>query len=289
MAQTAAHTEDHESAAAASDGPTAAAASDGPTVLSVDVGRKNLALCALRAGACSLGREDRIVRWAVTACEPSAHGIAACLDGMPWVAAADDVVIERQPNRNATMTRLQHYLEMYFAVRGTPVTVQDAKHKLAFAAATPWWPAAMADNWSYHTRKKLAVHTAAAFLQATPQDAAFRDLFAGTSKKDDLADSLLQGMAYCHNVRPLELHRRQVSARAAGRVTKVRPRAPTAKQQASGRLSKPNVVHFLKTCGTLEDARRVVAGNRALARAVDRHFGGRVEHEELMASLGLAS
>lgn len=172
-------------------------------VLSIDVGQKNLALCALVPGDCPRGADDRIAEWTVTDCEPSAAGVAAALAALPWTTEpCDQVVVERQPNRNPTMTRLQHYLEMYFAVRGVPVTVQDAKHKLAFAAGTPWWPSDDVNGWSYHVRKRLSVRTTAAFLAGTDQEARFRDLFSGTSKKDDLGDCLLQGMAYCHHVRP---------------------------------------------------------------------------------------
>jgi hypothetical protein len=90
------------------------------------------------------------------------------------------------------------------------VTVQDAKHKLAYAASTPWWPQAVADtgnDWTYALRKKLSVLTTRAFLEAAADgraaadNRAFAATFASARKKDDLADSLLQAMAYCHNVR----------------------------------------------------------------------------------------
>jgi len=240
-------------------------------VLSIDVGRKNLALCALTAGECPRGSQDGIRHWTVTACEPTAAGIAKALRALPWALDSDEVVIERQPNRNPTMTRLQHYLEMYFVMHDKPVTVQDAKHKLAFAAGTPWWPTEGPDNWSYHTRKKLSVQTTRAFLEATPQSQEFKDLFAGTTKKDDLGDSLLQGMAFCHNVLPLELTRRGCAA-SGGAV--VKPRKPTPKQAASGRYSKPNIAYLLKGCRTPEAVAAQLAKDKALARSVDRQFGG---------------
>lgn len=229
-------------------------------VLSIDVGRKNLALCVLSVGDDPRGQEDVVCDWQVTHAEPTPLGIREAmarwsLDGI------DDVVIERQPPKNATMSRLQHYLEMFFVMHDKPVTVQDAKHKLAFAASTPWWDGDAAENWTYHTRKKMSVATTARFLEATPQDARFRELFASSRKKDDLGDCLLQGMAYAHNVRPLEAVRRAMPPAI------IKPRKPTAAQEASGKYSKPNIVYLLKRGHSLE-------GNKRLAKAVDRQFGG---------------
>ena len=241
--------------------------------LSIDVGRKNLALCLLRPGGCPKGSADVIVQWIVTTCDPTPAGIARALRALPWACRCAEVVIERQPNRNPTMSRLQHYLEMYFVMHDKPVTVQDAKHKLAFAASTRWWPGEC-DNWTYHTRKKLSVQTTKAFLDDTDQAAEFGKLFDGTSKKDDLGDCLLQGMAFCHNVRPLELTKRAAAAAHPAGPPPVKPRKPTDKQAASGRFSKPNIVHLLKGCRTAAAVAARLAANGALARSVDRQFGG---------------
>lgn len=239
-------------------------------VLSIDVGHKNLALCVLLAGGDPVGRQDAIERWMVIACEPTARGVCDALRNalgdllgdmrdLPGDLQGDvpgdvredvsagpqepakpgvltDVVIERQPPRNATMSRLQHYMEMYFAMQGLPVVVQDAKHKLAFAAGTPWWPSEDLASWTYHTRKKVAVQTVAAFLGEIPQPP---NAFAQARKKDDYADCLLQAMAYAHHVRPLELAKRQCAPPA------VKPRKPTAAQLASGKLPKSCIAHML--------------------------------------------
>ena len=241
-------------------------------VLSIDVGRHNLALCVLSIGEDPRGQEDVICGWLVTHCDPTPRGIrdAMMTSGMA-LDGIDDVVIERQPPKNATMSRLQHYLEMFFAMHDKPVTVQDAKHKLAFAASTPWWDGEGVDSWTYHMRKKLSVATTARFLEATSQPDAWRALFKGSRKKDDLGDCLLQGMAYAHNVRPLEAARRAMPPAV------VKPRKPTAAQDATGKYSKPNIVYLLKKGESLET-------NKKLAKAVDRHFGG-ADAPELVLSL----
>jgi hypothetical protein len=253
-------------------------------VLGVDVGRKNLALCLLEPGACAKGRDDRVVRWTVTSADPSAAGIAAALAAEPWTLQCDEVAVERQPNRNPTMSRLQHYLEMYFAMHDKLVTVQDPKHKLAFAAATPWWSPDLATSWTYHARKKLAVATATAFLADTPQAADVRATFAGSAKKDDLADAALHAMAYAHHVRPLDATRRAMAAAVAKATLK--PRKPTAKQQASGKFTKANIAHFFKGCPARDAMRAIADATPGLRKSVTTHFGS-LDSPELLAALGV--
>lgn len=231
--------------------------------LSIDVGRKNLALCLLRPGPDPVGREDVIVRWTVTSCEPTPRGLRDALDRLGWALECEEVVIERQPNRNATMSRLQHYLEMYFVVHDKAVTVIDPKHKLSFAAGTPWWPTEDLPNWNYRTRKRLAVQTMTAFLEASGQEE-WAAVLRGSSKKDDYADSALQAMAFAHHVRRLELTKRGVR-------DVIKPRKPTPKQLETGRYSKPNVAWFLR--GRAADAELLASENKHLARAIDKHFG----------------
>ena len=245
--------------AAGTAGAADAAAGGAPVkrhlVLSVDVGRKNLALCVLHAGEDARGANDTIVQWAVVSCEPTPEGIRGAMAGMD-LEGVTEAVIERQPPRNPTMCRLQHYIEMFCVLRGLQVVVQDAKHKLAFAASTPWWPPGDLASWTYHTRKKVSVQTATAFLDAVPQRDDLAKTFLRSRKKDDFADSLLQGMAYCHHVRV-------ATARAAAATETVRPRKPTEKQLASGRLSKAGIAYMLSKN----------MDHVALAKCMQREFG----------------
>ena len=65
-------------------------------------------------------------------------------------------VIERQPGRNPTMCRIQHWLEAFFVSWGVPLHTQDSAHKLRFAATTSYW-SGPADLSSYHDVRHSAV------------------------------------------------------------------------------------------------------------------------------------
>ena len=193
-------------------------------VLSVDVGRKNLAVCIVRPAPDP--EDDEIVRWDVMDCEPTPAGVHATLSRFCGGALPPDaeVVVERQPPKNPTMTRLQHYIEMFFWDR--EVHVQDPKHKLSFAASTPHYPADV-PNWTYHTRKKVAVQTVLSRLKDA-RWGAWQRAFDAAKKKDDLADSFLQAQAYVHNVRPA-----LVKARSKARTSPPPPLEKGRKRKAA--------------------------------------------------------
>jgi hypothetical protein len=187
------------------------------------------------------------------------HATPAFLDGVTHV------VIERQPSKNPTMTRIMHYLEFYFA-RDRTVSLQDPKHKLIFAATTPWFPdaeEATARQWTYHRRKKLAVLTAAQFLEATDQP--LRAVFDAAKKKDDLADALLTAMAY-------ERLRTSTKPKTPTHKKKIVARAPTPRQRDTGKLSPSNVKYLLADV-TPATVQTVLARDKTLARALKKHFG----------------
>lgn len=160
-------------------------------VLGIDVGTKNLGMCVVRTGT----DFPRILHWGVVCLKgPTPQCITEALHNVPLVSV-DRCVIERQPVKNPTMCRMQHYLEMYWTTRNVDVTVQDARAKLTYAMGTTWWRAEN-DVSTYYQRKRSAVDVVGAFLRDTEQDDPTRDIFHSAKKKDDLADSLLHALAY---------------------------------------------------------------------------------------------
>lgn len=168
--------------------------------IAFDPGRKNLAMCLVDA-------EAKIKKWATISIDPTPTGLIRGLESMrldeEWLPFASHAVIERQPAKNPTMKKLEHYLECLCCMKGLDVRTIDAKHKLAYAMTTPWWPNRDVAAWSYTERKKLSVETVSNMLGEPgeePGDVA--DFFKKSKKKDDLADAYLHAAAFVKHIFP---------------------------------------------------------------------------------------
>lgn len=244
-------------------------------ILSIDVGHKNLGMCAIEPGPDPQGRDDRIRFWTVTSTLPGAYAVvdtmkkAGVMDILPLIR---HVAIERQVGRNCAAVRLQNYLEMFFAMHDKLVMLQDSCHKLTFAAGSPYWPNKVPENWSYHTRKKVSIMATRTYLETTPQSESARGIFLRSSKLDDLADSLLQGLAFIHFVAPQHHPKAQ-----AKRSQVPAPRRPNEKQLASGKLVKAHAVFLILQNPTSLDSyqafEKVADAFKPLRRALIKHFG----------------
>lgn len=122
--------------------------------------------------------------------EGTCDAVAGFFDGLP---PFDAVVLERQPGANVRMCRLQHYIEMLYHARNVPVHVFDPRKRLEFCAKSSWWPPKTPFPKTYYTRKQSAVRTCRIFLEATGQTV---HQFEVAAKKDDIADAIMQAMAY---------------------------------------------------------------------------------------------
>lgn len=239
-------------------------------ILGIDVGQKNLGVCVWDG--------THIKQWAIWnstgSWAPELWNTLETNATQEFLDGVTNVVIERQPSKNPSMTRIMHYLEFFFVSRGFHVTLQDSKHKLLYASTTPWFPKECTDTeWTYRYRKKLAVQTTQNFLEATKQPLA--SVFTEEKKKDDLADSLFHAMAFTafRKVTPS-------TSKVVPTNKKVVARAPTDKQRRTGKLSASNVKYLLKGS---DDIPASLKKDPQLGRALKRHFGtveeylGRIE------------
>ena len=116
-----------------------------------------------------------------------AHILTNRLDDAVTIDGLDEVIIENQISPVANrMKCLQSMLTQYFTMRGvSSIKFVSAANKLRFFHG----PKA-----TYSERKKLGVIVTRVFLQNT--SSSHQKAFEAHTKKDDLADALLQGLAY---------------------------------------------------------------------------------------------
>lgn len=231
-------------------------------ILGIDVGQKNLGVCVWDPGS------DRIQLWDIWTTEGTwAPEVFACLRDKSLPEGITKVVIEHQPSKNPTMVRIMHYLEFWFVTQGYSVSLQDSKHKLLYASTLEHFPKDSTDAaWTYHHRKKLAVQTVSAFVEATEQP--LGHVFLESKKKDDLADALLHAMAFTCFGKVIHAPPPSASSKPA----KVVARAPTEKQLRTGRLSQSNVKYLLRDTPT-EGIADALKSDKRLGRALKKHFG----------------
>jgi len=237
-------------------------------ILGIDVGQKHLGACVWSPDS------DSIVQWAVWNSEGTwASSVWACLSANAtpeFMADVTDVVIEHQPSKNPTMTRIMHYLEFFFVSQNVAVHIQDSKHKLLYASTTPWFPKDSTDReWTYRYRKKLAVQTVQTYLETTNKTS-WLEMYAASTKKDDLADSLLHAMA--HQTFKSVSTSINSTSKGSSKPTKLIARAPSAKQERRGTFSAHNVTYFLKHCTTPEEVTEHLRGHPRIKRAFGKHF-----------------
>lgn len=158
-------------------------------ILSFDIGIKNLAYCLID------GEDKSILDWDVLDCSGSNETLSVIktLDNLEYLLDADTVLLEKQPSFNPKMRNISTALYVYFTIRiqheqnrHCNIMFYPAKYKLKCSNTQ----IEHKSKCKYRQNKNLGiVHTRE--LIKTHQE-----FFEKHKKKDDLADSYLQGISY---------------------------------------------------------------------------------------------
>jgi hypothetical protein len=204
-----------------------------------------------------------------------AEGMAKSLEGIRQLLdSVDDVVIEKQPGRNLTMVRAEAYIQMYFTMLGKRVTLFSASKKLALTDCN--FKGGGRDK--YKLRKKAAIKVVTEYIQKNGSVES-RELFENSSKKDDLADCMLQALSYV-GWRPVCEPKSHQEAWSNGVTQKervlccARSRKPSEEQSRTGTFSLSNIRYFWQSkeggIGGFEDRVREINGLHA---SIVKFFG----------------
>jgi hypothetical protein len=204
-------------------------------LLSIDCGIKNLALCLIDP------TNKKIHNWEVSGIPPMhSAGVFPCLvnhlNERPWILNSKIVVIEKQPDRNRSIKAVENLLHTYFLVHKKEVVIYDARHKIPDVVG--------AGKEKYKQRKKAAVDRARKFIQSSQLNSEWLPLFEKSKKKDDLADTVMQAIAFIDRV-PTKAEKEKPK--------KMSPRKPTENQTRT-KYSKANLAYIVKN-GLKQDAR----------------------------------
>ena len=235
-------------------------------VLSLDLGRKHFACCILEEHPSDTSLST-IVLWSVDELKQlTARGICDFLREKGVMETPfDEVVIERQPGSNVHCVRQESLLEMYFFKEGKTVTFQDPRHKWIRARVEAWWgqkdTLRTKPTRTYYERKQLSIRVTEDFLGASEANRLrWGELFAGTKKRDDMADAFCQALTFMYPIRPCDL---------------VIKHPPNTRQPQSWTMG--NVAWVLRDREIDEHTKLLAAieTDPSLEFAVRRHFGDR--------------
>ena len=189
-------------------------------LLSIDVGIRNLAMVLI-------DNQKNIIEWCCDGVPPESDdglflSLKKHLDTKPWVAQANLVIIEKQPDRNKKMKSVEHFLHTYFLCKDLQVRLWDARHKIPDVVGP--------GKKQYAKRKRVSVDQCRVLIKGTPHE----KFFESHAKKDDLADCFMQALSFFG------------SSSSQEPVTKKKtPRAPT-ENQTETKYSRANLAWLYK-------------------------------------------
>ena len=157
-------------------------------VLGIDPGIKNMGICLAR-----VDKDDvTILEWKCIQVDDSSSQLFVktfkeSLDMVLCdvkVSDIEDIRVESQPTKNYRLKRIQHYIDMYFALfhpKLDIVTFVSPQKKKRYTSDK--------NVDSYYKRKKASVQYVDSYLGS--KNTTWKEYFLSHTKKDDLAESLL--------------------------------------------------------------------------------------------------
>jgi hypothetical protein len=201
-------------------------------ILSIDVGIINLGMCLYDQST------KKILNWSAQGVPPKhSDGLFVSLrDHLrkcdTWALQADKVLIEKQPDKNKVMKSVEHFINAYYLCSNLDVQLWDARHKIPDVVGP--------GKEMYRKRKSTSVNRTLDFIKENSPE--WTEWFSKQTKKDDLADALMQALSYKVEI-PKETQK------------KPKPRKPTI-NQTNTRYSKSNLAWLLKEDDPLLKSKR---------------------------------
>ena len=226
-------------------------------LLSIDVGIINLAMCLINE------EDKKIIEWDVSGVPPKHKdglfiSLRDHLDKKPWILNAKTILIEKQPGKNKTMKSVENFLHSYFIIKlkESETIIYDARHKV---------PDVVGSGKALYRKRKQTAITRCEEMITNGINVNWLDMFKKSKKKDDLADTYLQGLSYINRIIP-----KQVENPKKG----VKPRKPTENQKET-KYSKSNLAWFFKN-HTLEQLEK----NKRFQKDLKRYYSDVKELEK---------
>ena len=167
--------------------------------LSFDVGIKNLAYCQIDTSIDNSIETDKwnIVDWNVVDCSAKNYILKLIeeLEAIPNLLDSDIILIEKQPSCNPKMRIISTAIYVYFTIRiqyenNKKIKLMYYSPKYKLRCCNEKFEIKVKSKYAYN--KKLAVYHTKYLLDKS----IFLEYFNSHKKKDDLADSFLQGLSY---------------------------------------------------------------------------------------------
>lgn len=156
------------------------------SILGIDPGKHHIGMCLYNPST------RRIINWGLykvddTSVRSFLETFKECIMNIIGDEVPDTIVIERQPPKNASMSRISHYMHVYLAMSypHTEISVVPPSRRIRYLRNAS--PGLLFDTYSQ--RKKSSVEFVSQWVES--HNSSWKEWFHDQSKKDDCAESFL--------------------------------------------------------------------------------------------------